>query len=188
VKKEEPKVEVQPEPKPAVCRIEPPVEKVPEVTEVVVEKEPTPIAHEPVQEVPKAPAELQGDKPAEEKKEHERKDNKGRDNRDRPGKGRGGYQGNRDNREKYEGEARRQYKPKYQEKREEGREQERSASSVSSEDVRPFKKDEVRKLEDEGFTMVGKPKPKAKDPTENLIAHGQQHGKKFHHHGKPNNY
>jgi len=135
VKKEEPKVEVQPEHKPAECRFEPPVEKVPEVIEGVVEKESTPIAHEPVQDVPKAPEEPQGDKPAEEKKEHDRKDNKGRDNRDRPAKGKG-YQGPRDNREKKEGEVRRQYKPKYEEKREEGGEKERSASSESSEEVR----------------------------------------------------
>lgn len=54
--------------------------------------------------------------------------------------------------------------------------------------MREFRREEIRKLEDEGFIVVGKPKPKAKDPKEVRSAHDRQHGKKHHHHGQPSNY
>ena len=170
---------------------------------MIVEKEPTPIvSNEPAQEAKEA---AQENGQTEEKKGDGRR-GRGGENRDRPYKPRGDGQGRRppreggdrppreggdrpprERRERPEGE-RRQYKPKYEEKKPEGAaERSDSLSSSSSEEVRQFKKDEILKLEDEGFTVVGKPKPKAKDPKEVHKYHDRQHGKKFHHHGGPKN-
>jgi hypothetical protein len=41
--------------------------------------------------------------------------------------------------------------------------------------VRNFKRDEIKKLEDDGFTVVGKPKPKAQDQK---TWHTHEHGQK----------
>ncbi len=48
--------------------------------------------------------------------------------------------------------------------------------------MRNFSKNEQNRLEDDGFQIVGKPKPKARDQK---AYHDKQHGKKHHHHGKP---
>jgi len=42
--------------------------------------------------------------------------------------------------------------------------------------VRNFRRDEIRQLENDGFTVVGKPKPKAKDPREQRQYNERQHG------------
>lgn len=196
----EPKVEepvkAQPPPAPAPPpepveekKPEPKEEKVEKAPEVIVEKEPTPIVEEPPKE---DQPEAEGSKATEEKKEGERPR---RENRERPYKGKGGYKGNRkEGDQKYEPrdrERKQNYRPKYQEKQTEGEQRQRSgssSSSSSSEEARQFKKEEIKKLEDEGFTVVGKPKPKVKDPKERKDFHDHQHGKKHHHHGRSNNY
>ena len=63
-----------------------------------------------------------------------------------------------------------------------------SDSDSSQGAARDFRRDEIRKLEDEGFTVVGKPKPKAKDAKDARNFHDRQHGRKHHHHNKPNDY
>ena len=182
---EPPKVEAPP-PQPVEEKKpepEPVAEKTEKEPEVIVEQDPTPI-----EEVKK----VEAGNTAEEKKKGDRPPR--RDNRERPYKGKGdgkprGPRRDRPEGERQEGE-RKQYRPKYQEKRDEGEERKRgeSSSSSSSDEARQFKKDEIRKLEDEGFTVVGKPKPKAKDPKERRDFHDHQHGKKHHHHGRSNNY
>jgi hypothetical protein len=95
--------------------------------------------------------------------------------------GRGGYKGNR--REGDEYREKRHYKPKYAEKNpveEEKKEENNNDSSDSEPEVRNFRKEEIRQLEDDGFIVVGKPKPKARDPREQREAHNKQHGKKNH--------
>lgn len=183
---EAPRVSAPPTPAPVVeekkPEPEPVAEKVEKKPEVIVEKVPTPIQEE-VKNV-------DGEKPAQEKK-GDRLPKK--DNRERPYKGKGdgkprGPRKDRPEGERPEGEReRKQYKPKYQEKKVEGEERQRgeSSSSSSSSEARQFKKDEIRKLEDEGFTVVGKPKPKAKDAKERRAFHDHQHGKKHHHTSRP---
>lgn len=46
--------------------------------------------------------------------------------------------------------------------------------------MRNFRKEEIRQLEDEGFQVVGKPKPKAKEGQREW--HEKTHGRKAHHH------
>jgi hypothetical protein len=53
--------------------------------------------------------------------------------------------------------------------------------------VREFKREEIKRLENEGYIILPKAKPKAKDTHELHAAHDRQHGKKFHHHGKASN-
>ncbi len=48
--------------------------------------------------------------------------------------------------------------------------EEEDNSSDSDPEVRTFKKDEIRQLEEEGFIVVGKPKPKARDQM-NVYSH-----------------
>ena len=56
--------------------------------------------------------------------------------------------------------------------------EQKSGSSEDEEIVATFKKEEIKKLEDEGFTVVGKPKVKARDQKD---YHDRQHGRKNHH-------
>jgi hypothetical protein len=145
-----------------------PVEEAPKPS-VEVESQPTPLA-----EAPKAE---EADKAG---------DQKGRDQKryrgDGPRKPRGGYRG--ENRERKEGEdnrEKRQYRPKYEERKEQAPKEE-SDSSDSEPEARTFRKEEIRQLEDEGFIVVGKPKPKTRDQKEQKEYHDRQHGKKHHHH------
>ncbi len=56
------------------------------------------------------------------------------------------------------------------------------SSSSSDEKARQFRKEEIHKLQDEGFIMVGKPKPKPKDVVSQQKFHDRVHGNKNHHH------
>ena len=110
-------------------------------------------------------------------------------NRDNRGRGQGRPRGDYRRRENEEPRERRQYKPKNGEREPEMREE--SGSSDDDEpEAREFRREEIRKLEEEGFTVVGggKAKPKPKDPREQRSYHDRQHGNKHHHHGKANNY
>jgi hypothetical protein len=51
--------------------------------------------------------------------------------------------------------------------------------------MRTFKKEEIRQLEDDGFQVVGKPKPKAKEGQKEW--YDKTHGKKAHHHHQQQN-
>lgn len=173
-----PKEEPQVESTPAEAQPELVAQKAPEVNEAVVEKEDTPIVEEPAKEAPKEGA-VGADKPA------ERRRGGGEKRGDRAYKGKGGYK------ERNEGEnKRRQYKPKHEgEQREQNKERSESSSSSSSDERgRQFRKEEIHKLQEEGFTVVGLPKPKPKDRDEVRNFHDRQHGKKHHHHGRPTNY
>jgi hypothetical protein len=46
--------------------------------------------------------------------------------------------------------------------------------------VRTWKREEIKQLENDGFTVVGKPKPKAKEGQKEW--HEKTHGRKQHHH------
>ncbi len=50
--------------------------------------------------------------------------------------------------------------------------------------MRNFRKDEIKKLEDDGFIVITKAKPKAKDQREQRQAHEHQHGRKPHYNQK----
>ncbi len=139
---------------------------------VEVESQPTPLA-----EAPKAEETEKGG------------DQKGRDNQKRyrgdgNRKPRGGYRGeNRDRKEGEDNREKRQYRPKYEERKEQAQvPKEDSDSSDSEPEARTFRKEEIRQLEDEGFIVVGKPKPKTRDQREQKEFHDRQHGKKHHHH------
>ena len=116
-------------------------------------------------------------------KKHEYKDRGGyKGNRgDNRGENRGGNRG--DNRgEKREGDGeKRQYRPKYAEKQQERQandpKKEESSSDSEEERVRTFRRDEIKQLENEGFTVI-KQKPKPKDPREQRQFHDREHGKK----------
>jgi hypothetical protein len=50
--------------------------------------------------------------------------------------------------------------------------------------VRTWKRDEIKQLENDGFTVVGKAKPKAKEGQKEW--HEKTHGRKNHHHNQAN--
>ncbi len=137
---------------------------------VQVESQPTPLAEAPKAEVTEKTAEQNG------------RDNQKRYRGDGNRKPRGGFRG--ENRERKEGEdnrEKRQYRPKYEERKEQAPKEE-SDSSDSEPETRNFRKEEIRQLEDDGFIVVGKPKPKTRDQREQKEFHDRQHGKKHHHH------
>lgn len=161
------------EPKPTVA-VE---EKVSEVQEPT--PTPAPVVEEVKETVPAPAAPATETAPAGQRQDRPYKGKgpyKPREPREpREGERREGGERRGDGRRRYNEGEKRVYKPKYQERAEE--KEEAGSSSSSSPETRNFRKEEIRQLEDEGFIVVGKPKPKAKDQQ---AVYDHQHGKKYH--------